>query len=331
MSWETQVNSGNPDFDRQTIEHYRTQARASGMDLQVQPMPSGGFHVRAVPFAQQQQSYQQAPPQQQQPQQQWGAQPAYAAASPSPAAQAPSAVVAQPLSQERVKYLRKVYGLLASAAFLAIFSGFAVLELLPQEKFLYKGHKVGPLSVAVVEMWNNPVLMYGAFGLLVLMTFVASWTSKVKVLNVIMLMVVAVLMGVELAPMVMIAQLQAGLGQTLSAAPVRDAGMMTGAVFAGVTGYVFITRKDFSYLGAIVSMGVLVVFCACICAFFLQSEIFTLAVCSVGALVAGLFLLWQTSYVLRGDMDDPVEDALVFLVQLRNLFMFLLRIFMSRD
>jgi FtsH-binding integral membrane protein len=329
MSWETQVNSGNPDFDRQTIEHYRAQARSSGMDLQVQPMPSGGFHVKAVPF--QQQAYQAPPQQQQAPQQQWNQQPAYAAAAPSPAAQAPAAVVAQPLSQERVKYLRKDYGLLASAAFLAIFAGFVVLELLPQEKFLYKGHKVGPLSVAVVEMWNNPILMYASFGALVGATFIASWVSKVKVLNIIMLMVVAILMGVELAPMIMIAQLQAGLGQTLSAAPVRDAGMMTGAVFAGVTGYVFITRKDFSYLGAIVSMGVVVVFIACICAFFLQSEIFTLAVCSVGALVAGLFLLWQTSYVLRGDMDDPVEDALVFLVQLRNLFMFLLRIFMSRD
>jgi hypothetical protein len=28
-------------------------------------------------------------------------------------------------------------------------------------------------------------------------------------------------------------------------------------------------------------------------------------------------------------MDDPVGDALVFVVQLRNLFMFLLRILMS--
>jgi hypothetical protein len=29
-------------------------------------------------------------------------------------------------------------------------------------------------------------------------------------------------------------------------------------------------------------------------------------------------------------MDDPVDDALGLLVQLRNLFMFILRIFMSR-
>jgi hypothetical protein len=41
-------------------------------------------------------------------------------------------------------------------------------------------------------------------------------------------------------------------------------------------------------------------------------------------------LLYVTSYIFRNsDMDDPVGDALALLVQLRNLFMFLLRIFMS--
>lgn len=368
--WETTVNTGNPDYDRQTIEQYRAQAAQAGLTLQVQPLPTGGFHVKGVPAQQQQQWG--APQQQQQPQygqQNYGAQnyqqqqayqapqpqapapgtqqwagppqghPAFAGAGAGAAAAAMSPVstatpqakdAATPLSKERIAYLRKVYGLLAAAAFLAIGSGYALLELSPTDTFKYMGHKVtAPILVAM--MWNNPVIMYAAFGALVGATFIASWVSKVKILNVAMLFVVAVLMGVELAPMVMIAQLRSGIGGTLSAAPVRDAMLMTGGVFAGVTGYVFITRKDFSYLGAIVSMGVLVVFVACICAFFLQSEIFTLAVCSVGALVAGLFLLWQTSYVLKGDMDDPVEDALVFLVQLRNLFMFLLRIFMSRD
>ena len=38
----------------------------------------------------------------------------------------------------------------------------------------------------------------------------------------------------------------------------------------------------------------------------------------------------MTSYIFRNsEMDDPVGDALALLVQLRNLFMFLLRIFMS--
>jgi modulator of FtsH protease len=319
QGWETTVSTGSPDHDRMTVDHYRAQANASGMDLHVQPLPQGGFFVRAVPMQAQ------AP--------QWQPQPAYATAvAPgsvgSPAV--PERGAAQPLASERLAYLRKVYGLLGTAAFLAIASGWALLELSPVAKYTRGGIKFKAPTV-VMAMLETPALMYGAFGLLFVMTFVASWTSKVKYLNVAMLMLVAVLMGVELAPMVMVAQILGGAGKTLSTAPVRDAFLMTGAVFAGVTGYVFVSRKDFSFLGAIVSMGVLVVFVASILALAFDSEIFTLAVCSVGALVAGLFLMWQTWWVLKGDMDDPVEDALVFLVQLRNLFMFVLRIFMSRD
>lgn len=327
QGWETTVSTGSPDNDRMTVEHYRAQARASGMDLQVQPMPQGGFHVRAVPM-----QAQAAPAAQ------WQQQPAYASAPASGSVSSPSAGAteaaeqagAQPLSSERLAYLRKVYGLLGTAAFLAIGSGYALLELSPVAKYTRSGIKFKAPTI-VMDMIDNPILMYGAFGALILATFVASWTSKVKYLNVAMLMLVAVLMGVELAPMVMVAQILGGAGKTLSTAPVRDAFLMTGAVFAGVTGYVFVTKKDFSFLGAIVSMGTLVVLVGCILAFAFDSEIFTLAICSVGALVAGLFLMWQTWWVLKGDMDDPVEDALVFLVQLRNLFMFLLRIFMSRD
>ena len=41
-------------------------------------------------------------------------------------------------------------------------------------------------------------------------------------------------------------------------------------------------------------------------------------------------LLYVTSYIFRNsEMDDAVGDALALLVQLRNLFMFLLRILMS--
>jgi FtsH-binding integral membrane protein len=64
--------------------------------------------------------------------------------------------------------------------------------------------------------------------------------------------------------------------------------------------------------------------------FVFDSEPFSLAIASVGSLLAIGFLLYQTSWIFRNsDMDDPVDDALGLIVQLRNLFMFLLRIFMS--
>jgi modulator of FtsH protease len=312
MSWETTVSTGNPDYDRQMVEQYRAQAAQAGMDLQVQPMPNGGYYVKGVPRGQAQAAV------------------APVAAYAGVPSQAAAPAAAQPMTSERLAYLRKVYGYLGSAVLLAIVAGYALLEFMPTETFKIQGKKF-QLSIMVVAMLQNPILLWGSFGALVLATFIASWTSKVPVVNVIMLYIVSLLMGIELAPMIMVAQISSGLGGTISTAPVRDAFMLTGAVFAGVTGYVFVSKKDFSYLGAIVSMGVLVVFVGCILSFVLGSEIFTLALCSVGALVAALFLVWQTWWVLKGDMDDPIGDALVFLVQLRNLFMFLLRIFMSRD
>lgn len=356
MSWETTVNTGNADHDRQTIDHYRQQAAASGLELQVQPLATGGYAIKGVPRGQAQAAP--APPQNA-----WGAPPQQAAppsgggygggnygapapnawqAQQSQAAYAgiPSAVVVrgpgeasldQPLTNERVAYLRKVYTLLGGAALIAIVAGALCVSVGPTEAFRTdSGHKV-MVPLVVAEMLKSPQLMYGAFGVLFALTFVASWTSRIKYLNVAMLFLVAAVMGLQLAPMVFVAQVFAGLGETMSASPVRDAGIMTGGVFGAVTLYVFTTKKDFSYLRAILFMGFWVVLAASILAIGLGSDVFSLAVASVGALLAAGFLLYQTFWILRkSDMDDAVGDALTFLVQLRNLFMWILSMLMRR-
>src|SRR5687767_9174124 len=117
MSWETTVSTGNPEYDRQMVEQYRAQAAQAGMDLQVQPMPSGGYHVRGVPR---------------------GAAPAaaaHAAYAGVPSQAAGPAAAAQPMTSERLAYLRKVYGYLGSAMLLAIVAGYALLEFMPTETF----------------------------------------------------------------------------------------------------------------------------------------------------------------------------------------------------
>ena len=206
-----------------------------------------------------------------------------------------------------------------------------VSPLLGTETFKLERGKTIEVPLVVAAMLENPGLEYGAFALLFVGVFAASLVSKVKGLNYAALFAVSVLMGVEMAPMAFVAQVLAGLGATLSANPVRDTFSMVGAIFVGLTAYIFVTRKDFSYLRATLSMGFMVVFAGCILAFVLGSEPFSLAIASVGSLLSIGFLLYQTSYIFRNsEMDDPVDDALGLIVQLRNLFMFLLRIFMSR-
>jgi modulator of FtsH protease len=245
---------------------------------------------------------------------------------------AAEAVGAPPIASDRLRYLRKVYALLGTAAFLAVFSGWAATSLGPTVEFIYvPRNAIVHVPFLTALFLQSEIAMLAAFGVLFVATIGASWVSKVPILNVAALMGVAVLMGVQLAPMVYAAQVFADFGDSLSANPVRDAMIMVMCVFVGITGYVFVTRKDFSWMGSILSMGFFVVFGACILTFFLDSEPFALAVACVGALLAIGMLLYVTSYIFRNSkMDDAVGDALALLVQLRNLFMFLLRIFMSR-
>jgi modulator of FtsH protease len=363
--WEQRIATGNPQMDQMTVEQHRQAAAAQGLAFDAQPLPGGGWMVRAYAagppmggygppqggygapqggYPQQPQQYgapqggygapQGGYPQQQQ---QYGA-PAYAAAgggggmvfsstsSPGGGVVVGGASAAPALSGERVAYLRKVYGLLLASVLTAGLAGAVALSI--GETKIPGTRVVAPTIVAI--LLSSRVMLYAAFGLLFVATLAASAVSKVKGLNYVALFGVAALMGIEVAPMVFVAQYLAGMGKTMSAAPVLSSFLVVAAAFAGATSYAFITRKDFSYLSATLSMGFWVVFVGAIVAAFISSEAFTLAICSVGAIVAIGMLLMQTSRILRSsDMDDAVGDCLALLVQLRNLFVFILRILMS--
>jgi modulator of FtsH protease len=356
--WETRIATGNPQVDQQTVEQHRQAAAAQGLAFEAQPMPQGGYAVRA--FVRQdgppqggypQGGYPQGgPPQGGYPQGGYapqasaygpppGGAPAYAGAGGATFTSSSSsggvvvggaaAAAAPALTSERIRYLRKVYSLLLASVMIAGLSGLAAVSLGPTETMRFEGHRI-VVPVVVAMLVGSRTAMYLAFGLLFVGTLAASAVSKVRGLNLVALFGVSALMGVEAAPMVFVAQLYAGLGRTMSAAPVTGAFLMTAAVFAGATSYVMLTRKDFSYLAASLSMGFWIVFAGCIVGAFIGSEVFTLAIASVGALVAAGFLLVQTSRIFRSSqMDDAVGDCLSLLVQLRNLFLFILRILMS--
>jgi len=261
----------------------------------------------------------------------WGQQPAYAAAGAAGYGGVAGPVAGiQPLGADRVKYLRKVYSLLAGACFVAIVCGWAAINVGPTVTWEGARGEAVEVPWLVSLMLESSTVFWATFAVLVGATFVASWVSKVRHVNVFALFAVGAIMGIQLAPMSFVAMYFAGLGDTLSANPIRDAGLMTMATFVGITAYVFVTRKDFSYLKAFLSIGFFVILVGCILTFVLDSEIFALAVATGGALLSAGFLLYVTSYIFRNsEMDDAVGDALAILVQLRNLFMFLLRIFMS--
>lgn len=140
----------------------------------------------------------------------------------------------------------------------------------------------------------------------------------------------AFITGLVVAPSVFVAQLAASHGGTLDANPVRDAFLLTGAAFAGLTSYAMTTKRDLSLLGSFLNMGLWVLIGASILGFFFHSSAFQLAISSVAVLIFGGLIVFDTARIVRsGDDSDPVGAALGLFLNVVNLFINLLRILSS--
>ena len=160
--------------------------------------------------------------------------------------------------------------------------------------------------------------------------FAAQAARHVRVLNVAVLFGFTFFAGLFIAPSLFLAQYVASRGVTLDASPVRDAFLLAAAAFVGLTSYVLVTRRDFSFLRAGLSMGLWVVLGASVLGLLLHSAALGLAVASAGVLLFCGYILFDTSRLLRArDEGDPVGAALRLFLDVMNLFLFLLRILSS--
>lgn len=124
-------------------------------------------------------------------------------------------------------------------------------------------------------------------------------------------------------PMILIAS-------TYDPMAIPSAALVTVVLFAGLTGIVFITRKDFSFMRGILGVAAIGAF-AVIGASLLFG--FSLGVLFSGAMVvlAGGYILYNTSNVLHYYRTDQyVSAALTLFADVALLFWYVLRIFMSR-
>ncbi len=226
---------------------------------------------------------------------------------------------------DALPYLRKVYALFTGGIVIAIAAGLLALYAgVPVQVEAAGGTVAIPplVAFAVNHFIVMMVVYFGAF-------FIASSLRRAPGLNVVALFGYTFITGLFLAPTIFFAQMAASQGATLDASPVRDAFLLTGAAFTGLTGYVFISKRDFSFLGASLSMGLWVVLGAMILGIFVQSAALSLAVASVGVLLFCGYILYDTSRLLRDPEADPVSAALRLFLDVVNLFIFLLRILAS--
>ncbi len=115
-----------------------------------------------------------------------------------------------------------------------------------------------------------------------------------------------------------------------SADVLPTAAIVTLIIFGGLTGIVFVTRKDFSFLRGVLGVAALGAFAVIACSILFG---FSLGVLFSGAMVvlAGGYTLYYTSNVLHHyRTDQHVPAALALFSAIALLFWYILQIFMRR-
>lgn len=107
----------------------------------------------------------------------------------------------------------------------------------------------------------------------------------------------------------------------------------TAVIFIGLSAYALTTRKDFSFMGGFLTVGILLAFIASLAAIFLEIPALSLIVSTAFVLLMSGLILYETSNIIHGGETNYVLATVTLFVSIFNLFTSLLQLFgfMSGD
>ncbi|MCP4336148.1 MAG: Bax inhibitor-1/YccA family protein [Gammaproteobacteria bacterium] len=100
----------------------------------------------------------------------------------------------------------------------------------------------------------------------------------------------------------------------------------TGVIFLGLSGYALTTRKDFSFLGGFIMVGMLVVLGAAILNIFLGIPAMFLALNAAIIMIMSAFILWETSSLIHGGQTNYIMATAGLFLSILNMFQALLHL-----
>ena len=171
------------------------------------------------------------------------------------------------------------------------------------------------LTAGISMMLNLPhpgllLTLAGYFGLLFLTT-----RYRDSALGLAFVFALTGFMGYTLGPI-----LNAYLASANGGQIVMTAMFSTGAIFIGLSAFSLVTRKDFSFLGNFLFVGILVAFLAGLGAVFFEIPMLSLAVSSVFVLLMSGLILYQTSSLIHGGETNYIMATVTLFVSIFNLF-----------
>jgi len=107
---------------------------------------------------------------------------------------------------------------------------------------------------------------------------------------------------------------------------IGEAFALTAIAFFGLTVFAMNTKRDFTTMGKILFISLIVVLGALILNLFLKSDGFQLFIVSIISILFSFFILYDTQNIIRGNISNEVEAAVALYLDFLNLFISLLQI-----
>ena len=175
-------------------------------------------------------------------------------------------------------------------------------------------------SASVAHQWRAPgmiLTLVGYFGLLFAIHKLqnSAWALPA-------VFALTGFMGYTLGPLLTHSLALPGGAQTVSMALAA-----TGTTFIGLSAYVLLTRRDFSFIGGFLFCGMVIAVLAGIAAMLLDIPALGLAVSGMVALLSAGLILFETSRIVNGGETNYVMATVGLFVSVFNLFTSLLSLF----
>ena len=175
-------------------------------------------------------------------------------------------------------------------------------------------------SAGVLFNWAHPGMLISLVGTLGLFFLVYKLRNSAAALPAVFAL--TGFMGYTLGPLVNSVMSLPGGAQSVALALGA-----TGVTFMGLSAFVLVTKRDFSFMGGFLFVGMVIALIAGLAAMFFQIPALSLAVSAAVALLSAGLILFETSRIVNGGETNYVMATVGLFLSIYNLFVSLLSLF----
>ena len=211
------------------------------------------------------------------------------------------------LAEQQNRVLRNTYWLLA-------------LTMLPTIAGALAGQQFNLARVFMAWPIAAPLVM---FGVMIGSLFVVT-ALRNSVWGIVALFGFTFVAGLALTPILTYAAGFRNGGQLVALA-----GAMTAVIFFALAAYATVTKRDFSFMGKFLFVGLILLIVAMLANLFLQIPALSLTLSAIAVLLFSAYILFDVSRIVNGGETNYVMATMSLFLNIYNLFVSLLNILLA--